>query len=182
MKTFFVFLFALTTTAMCAKAQQDQTSTFPKPTETTRDEWVPHIGLLAGVATPEGDYDSTGEVGIDIGFQPYIPFGLGAEISYYNSAGDNRDLERTQALAKGTYHFGGTTALIKHSYVGLGAGAVFKSNGTALVSAPILGFDIPLRTVENMNKLSIGANAKYAVIEGSEPDSLSVVGAVKYWY
>lgn len=161
--------------------ERTQSSTLPKPTEATRAEWVPHVGLLGGVADPEGSYDATGEVGLDIGFQPYIPFGIGLEASYFESEGAANRLERTQVLAKGNYNFGGTTPVVRYSYIGLGVGAVFLNNRTALVSAPMVGFDIPLKQAAD-NFLSLGASAKYAFIEGSEPDALSVVGAVKYWY
>lgn len=176
---------ALIFAATAAQAQEKQTSssTFPRPTEVDSTMMAPHIGLLGGMTSPEGSYDSTGSVGLDAGFQPYVPFGVGAEATYYRANGDGAtaDLERTQVLAKASYNFGGDVAVIKHSYVGLGAGVVFEDSETELVSAPMVGFDIPLKQAAN-DYITLGANARYAITEGSSADAFTVNGAVKYWY
>lgn len=159
-------------------------STFPKPTRTAEETLKPHVGLLAGSAAPEGSgHSSTGAIGVDFGFQPYIPFGVGGEISYYKApgTGTNSDLERTQILAKGSYNFGGQYAVIKHSYVGVGAGTMIENQTALLALVPMVGFDIPVTRMET-TEISLGANARYALIEGSTPDALSVNGALKVWY
>jgi hypothetical protein len=160
-------------------------STFPKTAQTDAEGVQPHIGVKAGVANPEGSYDSAPEFGLDVGFQPYIPFGVGAAVttSRNTSKAGGRDLERTSVLARGTYNFGGSTPVIKNSWVGVAAGPVFKHNGTDLGVAPILGFDIPLREAAVGSYLSLGADAKYlALINSDESDALSVNGVVKYWF
>lgn len=175
----------LSVIAMSAQAQETQTtsSTFPKPTEGDYSTMVPHVGILAGTTAPDGSYDTAGSFGLDAGFQPYIPFGVGAEVAYSNAQGEgtNEDLERTQVLAKASYNFGGDVAVIKHSYIGLGAGVVFEDEDVDLVSVPMIGFDIPLKQAVN-DYVSLGANARYALIEGSAADAFSINAAVKYWY
>lgn len=182
-KTLIAAVFALTASAAYAQDTQTSTSTFPRPSEGDNTTMAPHIGLLGGMTTPEGSYDSTGSVGIDAGFQPYIPFGAGAEATYYRANGDGAtsDLERTQVLAKASYNFGGTLPVIQYSYIGLGAGVVFEGSDVELVSAPMVGFDIPLKQAAN-DYISLGANARYAITEGSSADAFTVNGAVKYWY
>ena len=175
----------LTALTFSAQAQETQTtsSTFPKPTQTDYNTQAPHVGLLAGTTSPDGSYASTGSLGFDAGFQPYIPFGVGAEVAYSNSNGEgnNEDLERTQVLAKASYNFGGNVTLIKHSYIGLGAGVVFEDEDVDLVSVPMIGFDIPLKQA-TADYVSLGANARYALVEGSAPDAFAINAAVKYWY
>lgn len=168
-----------------AQAQEKTgSSTFPKPREVVdQSELRPHVGVMVGVANPEGSYRSSGEYGIDVGYQPLIPFGLGLEITgsaIESDAGDR--LDRTGILAKATYNFGGETVVIRDSYVGLGLGAALKSDGTDLVSAPLVGFDIPINREKGRNMFSLGANAKYIIVGSSDPDTLSVNGVVKYWY
>lgn len=163
----------------------ETTSTFPKVTPVDDAAGLtPHIGVRAGLASPEGSYDSAPELGIDFGLQAYIPFGVGGEITQSKSSAQRggRDLERTTVLAKGTYNFGGSTPVIKHSWVGVAAGPVFRHNGTDLGVAPILGFDIPL-SEQRRRYLSLGADAKYlALINSSDSDAVSINGTVKYWF
>lgn len=149
-----------------------------------RSELAPHIGLMAGVAAPEGRYGTNGEYGIDIGYQPYIPFGAGLEVSHVElrNSTDNDKLERTNVLLKASYNFGGTTPVIRDSYIGLGLGAVLKQDGTDLATAPFFGFDIPLAARAEDANFSLGANAKYLIVSGSDPDAFSVNGVLKYWY
>lgn len=174
----------VTTLTVGAAFAQSGTSTFPKATgvPATRSEMKPHVGVLAGVAQPEGSYDAAGEIGLDVGYQPMVPFGLGAEITRFESnAREGSDIERTSVLLKGTYHMGGATPVIRDSYVGVGLGPVFTESETAVQAAPIVGFDIPLERGTSQF-FSVGANAKYALISGSDSDALSVAGAVKYWF
>lgn len=171
------------TSLASAQSTRTTTSTFPKPTPATRSEWVPHFGIIAGLTSPEGAYDNTGLVGLDFGYQPYIPFGVGGELSYYRANGDgaNSALERTQLLGKATYNFGGERFLIKYSYIGLGLGAIFDNSEAHLVSAPMVGFDIPVASIQE-NPITLGANARYAILEGSAPDAFSLNGELKVWY
>lgn len=165
-------------------SDQSVSSTFPKtaPIE-DRSGYRPHIGLKVGVASPEGSYNSAAEYGLDVGFQPYVPFGLGLGVmtSRNTSQANAQDLERTSVLARGTYNFGGTTPLIKNSWVGVAAGPVFRKDGADAAIAPIVGFDIPLREAPG-SYLSLGADAKYLFIGGDQTDAFSLNGAVKYWF
>ncbi len=175
----------------CMQAQAQDTSTgsstLPKPRaveETT--EWRPHVGLMLGVNSPEGSYRAAPEYALDVGYQPYIPFGLGLEIatSRIEQKDDGDALSRTMAWVKGSYHFGGDTVILKDSYVGVGLGAAMKSDGTDIASAPLLGFDIPFKNANSQERayFSLGAHAKYMVVSGSDPDALSLNGVMKYWY
>lgn len=160
-----------------------ESRTFPRVQKVEdRDLWKPHIALMGGVTTPEGSYRSGGEVNLDVGFQQYIPFGNSVELGYSRIEDNKGDsLYRTTLLLKGTYNFGGTTPVIKNSYVGFGIGSMFVESNTLWTSAPLLGFDIPLKKAEHYF-VSLGANAKYLITSGSDPDSLSLSGVVKYWY
>lgn len=170
---------------LAGSAYAQGTSTFPKASgaPATRSEMKPHVGVLAGVAQPEGSFDAAGEVAIDVGYQPMIPFGLGAEISRFEAnAREGADIERTAIMVKGSYNMGGTIPVIRDSYVGLGLGPVFTETETQFQAAPLVGFDIPLNRGATAQYFSLGANAKYALISGSDSDALSVAGAVKYWF
>jgi hypothetical protein len=187
MRTPLTGLTVLCALAISFSAQADQTSasTFPKPREVmASSEWRPHVGAFLGAAVPEGSYRSSSEYGIDVGYQPFIPFGLGLEIngSQIEESDTGDRLDRTGVLAKATYHFGGETAIIKDSYAGLGIGAILKSDGTDLVSAPLVGFDIPMKSDDKREFFSLGASAKYAIVGSSDPDTLSINGVMKYWY
>jgi len=147
----------------------------------TESEYKPHLGLLAGAAQPEGSGDTASEVGIDIGYQPYIPYGMGLEYihSRVDDGSDTKD--RDTVWLKGSFNFGGTATLIRDSYVGLGLGAVMLSDRTAWAAAPIAGFDIPLERKQNQF-VSVGAAARYAIVSDGEVDTFSLNGVVKYWF
>lgn len=149
-----------------------------------RSELAPHVGLMAGITAPEGRFGKTGEYGLDFGYQPYAPISAGLEISHneINNSSDGARLERTNVLLKAAYNFGGTIPVIRDSYVGVAAGAVFKQDGTDFATAPIAGFDIPLAASADRTNFTLGANAKYLVVSGSDPDAFSVNGVLKYWY
>src|SRR5690606_11441273 len=90
-------------------------------------------------------------------------------------------LESTTALGKVTYNFGGTNALVRHSYAGAILGAAFERSGTYVASGPVLGFDIPTRD-RATDFVSIGANARYLMLCKGEPDAaVGLNGRDKYW-
>lgn len=154
--------------------------TQPRPVEQA-SEWKPHFGLLAGAALPEGSGATASEFGLDFGYQPFVPFGLGAEISYANIDDGIDTSERTTVWAKASYNFGGDMSIIRHSYVAAGLGAVFKEDGTSLAAAPMLGFDIPLGVAE-LDRMSLGALARYAIVADDEVDTFTLSAVAKYWY
>lgn len=157
-----------------------------RPVE-TESEFRPHVALMAGVSTPEGRYNTNAEYGLDVGYQPYIPFSIAAELSSatYNGEGDNTDLTRTKLLAKGQYNFGGEVMILKDSYIGLGIGPSYETaNGSDVLymsMMPNLGFDIPLdRKPEHF--VSVGANARYLITNSDGPDVFALNGVMKYWF
>ena len=166
--------------------------TFVKPNQDMNEgDWKPHVGVILGMSNPEGNYDSAVNYGIDIGFQPYIPFGAGIEISTGESDRDangrHENMRRTLALARGTYNFGGDLAVIRHSYVGGLLGPAIDDgsshNGVHLGLGPIIGFDIPLTTTDDTQRgLTLGANAKYLFVNDAAPDLFALNGVVKYWF
>ncbi len=185
LKSALILILAHFGAASIASAQTDSTSrsTYPRAMPSGPGSWAPHIGVLAGLSSPEGSYDSTGAIGLNMGFQPFIPIGLGAEITYSRAQGDgnNEALERTQVLGTGTYNFGGDNFLVKYSYIGLGLGVAFQSSETDFVTAPMIGFDIPIWSFRE-NPLTLGANARYAILEGRTPDTATINGELKVWY
>lgn len=157
--------------------------TFPEPKAVeTREENRIHMGINAGLSVPDGSYDTTANLGVDVGFQPYIPFGVGAELFTTEIDADRgEDDQRTALLGRGTYNFGGEVPLIRHSFVGLGAGPVVTGGTWEIGIAPMAGFDIPVTKI-NGRDLTLGANAKYLVITSATPDAFMANIAVKYWY
>ncbi|MBC7419194.1 MAG: hypothetical protein H7328_00565 [Bdellovibrio sp.] len=183
-----IYLTAICALFVCASAHAADVltpagrSSFPKPQKVEeRSQLKPHIGLLAGAAIPEGGGGTSAELGLDIGYQPYVPFGLGAE--YVHTRFDNgvATADRNTLWVKGTYNFGGDIEVFKNSYIGLAVGAVFDDSETAIAGAPIVGFDIPMTIAQN-NDVSLGANAKYAIVGDGRVDALSINGVIKYWY
>jgi len=163
-------------------AEPAKQSVLPRPRPVAQSsEWKPHFGVVLGAAQPERSGVTASEIGIDIGYQPYIPYGLGAE--FIHSRIDDREkvADRNTLWLKCTYNFGGTQTLIKDSYVGLGLGAVFKSDGTSAAAAPLIGFDIPMKE-EDGKTLTLGMNSRYAVVADDEVDTFSITGVLKYWY
>lgn len=160
---------------------QQQSKTFPRPRPVyNRAENQPHIGLMGGVVNTNNSSGNTGEYGVDLGFQPYIPFGFGAEATWSDSpdrTGGNS--ARTAVLAKGTYNFGGSTMIIRNSYAGLALGSVIRDDNSFFAGGPLVGFDVP---IADEGMWTLGANAKYLFVDGVEPDALAVNAAVKYWF
>lgn len=168
------------TSGQLVSAQETGVSAVKKPQEFS-SRYQPHVGLLAGVTDPEGDRDSSGELGVEVGFKANSVMDIGAEFS--NSKIDNgaKDLTRNTLLLKAHYNVESDMVILKDSYLGLGAGAIFKSNETVAVAAPLIGFDIPV-TSGNSNYMTLGAAARYAFIAEGEIDTFTLSGAVKYWY
>jgi len=149
----------------------------------TDDEYKPHIGIIGGVVIPEGSYDSDGELGFDIGFQPLIPFGLGLQYTTTNLNHDGGgNLNRNNLLLKATFNFGGNIEGLKDSYVGFGLGPSFNETSTHFAFAALLGFDIPLSKRMHHNYFSLGAQAKYTIYDTSEPNALSLSAILKFWF
>lgn len=149
----------------------------------TAQEWRPHIGLLYGVIIPEGSYNTTDSLGVDIGFQPYIPFGLGLEFVTTNlKRADDSHFNRNDLLAKASYHFGGDNVVLKNSYLGFGAGVAMTSGDAEMVVAPLMGFDVPLSHRRGECYFSLGANAKYSFYTADQPDALTANAVLKFWF
>ncbi len=166
-----------------AQSADEGRSTFPQPRDVVnRSEWKPHVGLLVGHADPEGRGNVSPEFGIDVGYQPYIPFGLAAEFNHTRFDDGQTISDRNILWAKGTYHLGGTVPVLRDSYAGIALGAVFTDGPTTIAGAPIVGFDIPLVAVQEAQAISLGASAKYTIAGNDELDALSVNGVLKYWY
>lgn len=174
----------LTGVHMAWAANDTGANVLPQPKEAQGlAEQRPSIGIFGGFAdTQSGRRDGT-NYGIEAGYQPYIPFGLGVELSGYVSdhQGDEATLTRTRLLAKGTYNFGGTIPVIKHSYVGVALGPVWDNVRNQIDMnfgiAPQVGFDIPV-----IDHLTLGANANYLFVGGAKPDVFALNGVAKYWF
>lgn len=160
-------------------------SSMRKPNMFT-SEYKPHVGLLAGAVMPEdSDGDDESNIGLDIGYAPTKEnFTLGLEYGFSQVGSGNAEEDVHTALLKAGYAFGGDTTLIKHSWVALGVGALIGEDDTLGVAAPMIGFDIPVSD-QDKEFITLGANARYNFVEEQgdlENDSLTVNGAVKYWY
>lgn len=167
-----------------ASAETEGTSTFPTPGKPANtDEWRTHMGILAGYTNAEGDYKSALGYGVDWGIQPYIPFAVGAELASTENEGD---LTRTTLLGRGTYNFGGSIPVIKHSYVGALLGPVWDSessnDGVRFGIGPVVGFDVPLGKEITEKTVSLGLNARYLFVNESVADTFALNGAMKYWF
>lgn len=167
-----------------ALAQSEGTSTFPKPDKPdTTEEWRTHMGILAGYTNAEGDYNSALGYGVDWGIQPYIPFGVGAELA---STANEGDLTRTTLLGRFTYNFGGMIPVIKYSYVGGMLGPVWDSesanDGVRFGIGPVAGFDLPLGKEITEKTVTLGLNARYIFVNESVADTFALNGAMKYWF
>lgn len=145
----------------------------------------PHIGVNIGVGNPEGSRTPGGRYLVEVGLQPYVPFGLAVEggYSYFTDGPDK--VSRTSLLLKGTYNFGGTVPVLKYSYIGLGIGPAWEDSthkdGFAALTVPQLGFDIPLETFVS-KPLSIGLNASYNISSTGTRNVFYTSGVLKYWY
>ena len=171
-----------------ADTEKDATSTFPMPTKVESVEGQQrHFGLLAGASDPvEGDYKASGMTAIEVGYQPYIPYGSAIELLTEDFESENSDetLSRTQLSWKMSYNFGGDMAVIRHSYLGLGLGVATENmagdSPTYGIIYPHLGFDIPLSDAEKF--VSLGLDLRYTASASNEVDATSLNGVVKYWF
>nr|MBA2403322.1 hypothetical protein [Bdellovibrionales bacterium] len=137
-----------------------------------------HLGLNMGINIPEGTRGATPELGIDIGFQPIIPFGLSLELSTSRFDGADDEMHRrTTLMTRGTYNFGGDIPVIKYSFLGVATGVVFLHDGMEMGLAPVMGFDVPLTDDRNC---SLGFVAKYLFVTSQDPDSLMTSAALKH--
>lgn len=178
------------TTIMAQEAEnteQDATSILPAPTRVTSTEMMKrHFGLFGGVTDPvERGYDAAPLFAVEVGYQPYVPFGLALEfLSEAFKNDDQPTLTRNQLMVKGSYNFGGDIPVLEHSYLGLGLGVVYENANDDTPSylgiMPNIGFDIPLYQGEQF--VSLGANLRYTATSSDEADSYSLNGVVKYWF
>ncbi len=153
-----------------AFAEIQESKTFPNlRSTTTLAESKLHAGLLVGYNNPN-DGDNSAGLGLDVGYQPYIPFGLGFEIT--NT--DNRSI----VLGKISYNFGGEIPFIHNSFVGMAAG---KDESTFVIG-PLAGFDIPIASHGPDSRFTLGAGAKYLFSDNSSTEALSFNGNMKYWF
>lgn len=184
-----VFTMAVLTISLNASAQMSEAEknsarsrlegSLPEPQAVeSKEQYKVHMGLMAGVSSPRGDADSSPEFGLNVGFQPYVPFGLGAEV--ITAELDDTDIQRTSVLARGTYNFGGDIPVLRSSYLGVTTGPMFADGETEWSTGPLVGFDIPLQN-QASNFLSLGLQAKYLWTTDSQ-DALSAGLALKYWY
>ena len=173
---------------------EDASKTAPKP-QPAEQAHRAHIGVVGGYADPNGELKGSGAYGLDVGFQPFIPFGLGLQALFYNSSfdvpGARVGIKRAEVLAKMTYNFGGETPVLRHAWFGAKMGAVFTTpyvdagtvtdgdNYTRFGIAPTLGFDIPVAT-----SFSVGLDLTYLFVTGPEKnqDTFQALGALKYWF
>lgn len=148
-----------------------------------RSAQQPHIGLTAGVVNSNATDKTMPEYGLDLGFQPVVPFGVGLEASSSQQPSENGiETNRTSVLAKASYNFGGDTPIFRHSYVGVAAGTILRDSGSGFAAGPLVGFDIPLSNRQDSSPLSLGAAAKYLFTDNNEPETLSANGVLKYWF
>jgi hypothetical protein len=154
----------------------------------SESELKPHLGLLLGLSNPEGAYSSGAELGLTMGYQFYIPYSLGFELSTVGNeaSSDSAELRRTKALAQLTYNFAGNIPVISKSYVGLGMGPMLESfrgdDDFVWGVMPVVGFDIPLMSGKIENVFSLGANARYLISSSGLPNVFSTNVAAKYWF
>lgn len=159
----------------------------PRPVE-VKSEYKPHLGALTGIATPEGNYQSSAEYGMTIGYQPYIPFSIGAELSHsknnVSSGNSASDLDRTKLLVNAAYNFGGHIPVISKSYIALAFGPMLESTESSdsivIGTMPNVGFDMPF-TIKD-NSVSLGLNARYLISSSSAPNTFSLNAMAKYWF
>jgi hypothetical protein len=147
-------------------------------------ETKPSLGVIGGMTNSSDQHRTGSAIGLEYGFQPYIPYGAAVELSLADQPDQSSTLTRTKLLFKGNYNFGGNIPVIKNSYVGLGLGPVFDrlngANDLELGVAPQIGFDIPVG--EKPSMWSLGANADYLFVGGAKSQVFALNGVAKYWF
>lgn len=182
MKRMLILILACLSFCIHSWAQEAGRSFVPEKRPVQKEsEYKPHLGVIAGAVQPEGSGETSSEIGLDLGYQPYIPYGVGLEYIHSRVDDGSEEKDRDTIWLKGSFHFGGTITLIRDSYVGVGLGAVIMSDRTAFAGAPLVGFDIPLER-EKSQSVSLGASARYAIVSDGEVDTFSLNGVVKYWF
>ncbi len=177
-------IFGMSLNAVAQDEVGTSESPFVEPRATS--DYKPSVGVKLGMANPEGSFNSGLGYGVEAAYQPYLPFGLGAELSGQVNEGKGLQapLTRTMLLAKGMYNFGGTLPVIRNSYVGGALGPVWDNinsqSSVELGAGPQLGFDIPIGALEGA--YTLGANATYLFISGEKADSLTASAVVKRWF
>lgn len=153
---------------------------------TDKSQRKPHIGLQLGAVNPEYTDPAT-EFGIEVGYQPYIPLAAAIELSTFSSDDNAGDFRRTNLMAKGTYNFGGSTPIIRHSFIGAAIGPIYDSyaddNELNAGVKFLAGFDFPLtgNRTTRVKSFSLGAAANYLVVANAQ-DNFLVNGQLKYWF
>ena len=185
---FFAATILMSTMAFAADGVKTTTSTLPAERDAKNfAEMKPSIGVMLGTFVPDDGHVATTNVGVDFMFQPRIPFSFGMEATHAEPASTvtGNKLRHTAVLAKADYNFGGTTPVIRSSYVGIGAGVQFQNSGTQFAAAPIIGFDIPLKDENGISHMTLGANAKYLYVAGNEDvdsNATSINAVMKFVY
>lgn len=170
-----------------AVAEQQGSNVLPTMEKANAAAQKPSLGVMVGVADQTNGGQTAANWGIDYTYQPYIPISLGAELTTYGFSGQGATpaTTRVRALATMAYNFGGSTPVIRNSYIGAGLGPVFdnirSSTDLELGFAPMVGFDIPLAS-EAEPHMSLGANASYLFVGGAKSDVFALNGAAKYWF
>jgi hypothetical protein len=185
-------LFAMNSYAV----DENASKTFPTP-QSAEDAHAYHVGVVGGYVDPNGELKGSVGYGVDLGFQPVIPFGIGLQALFYNAStditGGRAGIKRTEVMARLSYNLGGETPIIRNSYLGVKFGAVFTKpyfeptgagsidgdNYTRFGIAPAIGFDIPFA-----RGWTAGLDASYLFVVGPEKqqDTVQVLAAVKYWF
>lgn len=139
-------------------------------------EYRPSVGIKAGYTDPDGDQNSTGNFILDGAYQPYIPLSLGAEVTY-----ENLNEDRWGLNLKAAYNFAGS-GFLGRTFVGAATGLAWVDSTAYGSLIPLIGFDYPIRHAENLEPITLGAEARYAFVSSDAPDAFSLNGAVKYWF
>ncbi len=177
----FIFGSVLAFSATALSEETKNTALVNPRAVTETSEYKPHFGLQAGSNSPEGSNRTGAEIGFDIGYQVYIPYGIGLMYSHTTFENSNyKNEQRDELMAKGTYNFGGDIPVIRNSYIGLAAGTSSNDGANTLIAAPLLGFDIHVGEVRDTG-LSVGALAKYIIYADDNADSTTLSGVLKFW-
>lgn len=186
-KLFFVSVSSLFFFAVPSFAQEDTglSRIVPEHRTAVGPERKPSIAVFGGVPISNGQQRG-GAMSVEYARQPEIPFGTAVELGVAVTSEDRQQtLTRTKLMFKGNYNFGGTTPVIRYSYVGLGLGAVLDNQNSRsdllFGFGPQLGFDIPV-TRGTDSQVSLGANANYLMIGGDRAAVTAISGVAKYWF